>query len=223
MLMFIWLHRRWVYMRWCVEYFGKCSYALMMCFYPDVDECSTSEILCHVNASCYNTKGNYGCQCLPGFTGDGFNCSSKNWTSRLQLFACRRWKPHCLVLNVPFFQILMNVQVQITVALMLTALTTSEAMIVPVLLVMLVMDIRVMVSLWLPSAKLITMIGRIAPSWHGVARQVNVTYCELLLITPKTLFTDFDECSNATIFPCHPVANCTNTVGSFSCTCLSGY
>ena len=30
---------------------------------------------------------------------------------------------------------------------MLTALTTSEAMIVPVLLVMLVMDIRVMVSL----------------------------------------------------------------------------
>ena len=51
------------------------------------------------------------------------------------------------MLNVPFFQILMNVQVQITVALMLTALTTSEAMIVPVLLVMLVMDIRVMVSL----------------------------------------------------------------------------
>ena len=67
------------------------------------------------------------------------------------------------------------------------------------------------------------MIGRIAPSRHGVARQDNVTYCELLLITPKPLFTDFDECSNATIFPCHPVANCTNTVGSFSCTCLSGY
>jgi hypothetical protein len=42
-------------------------------------------------------------------------------------------------------QIFMNVQVQITVALMLTALTTSEAMIVPVLLVMLVMDIRVMI------------------------------------------------------------------------------
>ena len=47
----------------------------------DVDECSTDEDLCHVNGSCYNTDGSYECECLPGFIGDGFNCSSKTINS----------------------------------------------------------------------------------------------------------------------------------------------
>ena len=33
--------------------------------------------LCHDNATCTNTDGNYTCDCQPGFNGTGFNCSSK--------------------------------------------------------------------------------------------------------------------------------------------------
>ena len=37
-----------------------------------------------------------------------------------------------------------------------------------------------------------------------------------------SMFTDVDECSNE-VYPCDPNANCTNSVGNFSCTCLTGY
>lgn len=33
---------------------------------------------------------------------------------------------------------------------------------------------------------------------------------------------DVDECGSNT-HNCHPDANCSNTVGSFECTCLSGF
>ena len=45
-------------------------------FYADVDECQPArENDCDVNASCENTMGSYTCQCLPGFSGNGINCS----------------------------------------------------------------------------------------------------------------------------------------------------
>ena len=51
--------------------------------YLDINECSTDTNLCHDNASCLNTDGGYDCECLPGFFGDGFNCSSKPLTITL--------------------------------------------------------------------------------------------------------------------------------------------
>ena len=45
---------------------------------PDVDECGSQETnVCHSNASCSNTDGSYDCSCLPGFSGNGFDCTSK--------------------------------------------------------------------------------------------------------------------------------------------------
>ena len=41
----------------------------------DADECamaSTND--CSANAECVNTVGSFGCNCKPGFTGDGKNC-----------------------------------------------------------------------------------------------------------------------------------------------------
>ena len=43
----------------------------------DVNECETGEALCDINANCTDTEGSYLCQCHPGFSGDGFNCSSE--------------------------------------------------------------------------------------------------------------------------------------------------
>ena len=41
----------------------------------DVDECSVSEPVCHVNANCTNTVGSYLCSCKSGFLGDGKTCT----------------------------------------------------------------------------------------------------------------------------------------------------
>jgi hypothetical protein len=71
-------------------------------------------------------------------------------------------------------QILMNVQVQITVAQMLTALTTSEAMIVPVLLVMLVMDIRVMILMSVQTQLYFRVIPWLTAQTQLVASRVLV-------------------------------------------------
>jgi len=44
----------------------------------DIDECAEGSDLCHENADCNNTMGNYTCRCHQGFIEDGFSCSSKS-------------------------------------------------------------------------------------------------------------------------------------------------
>ena len=39
----------------------------------DINECKIDSP-CHANATCNNTEGSYTCQCIVGFTGDGFTC-----------------------------------------------------------------------------------------------------------------------------------------------------
>ena len=39
----------------------------------DINECDN--VTCGENAECVNTEGNYSCQCDPGLTGDGYNCT----------------------------------------------------------------------------------------------------------------------------------------------------
>ncbi|XP_068736547.1 versican core protein-like isoform X1 [Montipora capricornis] len=44
----------------------------------DVDECTASSPVCHVNATCNNTVGSYRCTCYPGYAGDGKTCRDFN-------------------------------------------------------------------------------------------------------------------------------------------------
>ena len=44
----------------------------------DLDECSTEDHGCHVNASCTNAHGSFNCKCLHGFEGDGKNCTGNS-------------------------------------------------------------------------------------------------------------------------------------------------
>ena len=41
----------------------------------DIDECGVGNNQCHEDAHCTNTEGSYVCACLPGFQGDGYNCT----------------------------------------------------------------------------------------------------------------------------------------------------
>ena len=102
-------------------------------FHPaDIDECSIPIHSCHINASCSNTDGSYDCQCLLGFDGDGFICTSK--------------KSHFVILNF-----------------------------------------------------------------------TNV----IMLFTLS--FADIDECVMSNLNNCSMYANCTDTIGSYECTCSEGF
>ena len=41
----------------------------------DIVECSSNP--CHPNATCTDKKGSFDCECNVGYSGNGFNCSSK--------------------------------------------------------------------------------------------------------------------------------------------------
>ena len=51
----------------------------------------------------------------------------------------------------------------------------------------------------------------------------NFTLIQTVLIFNLSLPTDIDECSNSNINNCSENANCTDTIGSYECTCSEGY
>lgn len=44
------------------------------CIHADVNECTTGEHNCNLNADCINSIGNFSCRCRVGYNGDGVNC-----------------------------------------------------------------------------------------------------------------------------------------------------
>ena len=46
-------------------------------FHPDIDECTAGSHNCSQNAQCVDDAGSFICQCLTGFTGDGFTCAGE--------------------------------------------------------------------------------------------------------------------------------------------------
>ena len=61
-------------------FFDKCFnhlFFLFFCFryFLDIDTCFSNP--CHANAICHDTEGSLECECDDGYSGNGFNCSSK--------------------------------------------------------------------------------------------------------------------------------------------------
>ena len=51
-----------------------CNHVLLL-LNTDLDECSHNP--CHENASCQSTAGDYVCECIFGFTGNGSFCEGE--------------------------------------------------------------------------------------------------------------------------------------------------
>ena len=47
-----------------------------ICDFIDIDECKGNHS-CHENANCTNTNGSHVCDCQPGYTGNGQNCTGE--------------------------------------------------------------------------------------------------------------------------------------------------
>jgi len=41
----------------------------------DINECLTNNGRCNLNALCTNLPGSFSCECIPGYQGNGFNCT----------------------------------------------------------------------------------------------------------------------------------------------------
>ena len=62
----------------------NCIFNSLTCFCADINECGEAGMhRCDPNATCVNNIGSYDCMCDPGYTGDGFNC-----TSRILIIVC---------------------------------------------------------------------------------------------------------------------------------------
>jgi hypothetical protein len=56
---------------------ANCLFFCYFYLFLDIDECLSNP--CHVNASCSDTESSFICQCHVGYSGNGFNCSSKSF------------------------------------------------------------------------------------------------------------------------------------------------
>ena len=72
-----------------------------ICDFIDIDECKGNHS-CHEDANCTNTNGSHVCDCQPGYTGNGQNCTG-------EFRITRKCGHRCLILVRSFFCCLYNV------------------------------------------------------------------------------------------------------------------
>ena len=53
--------------------------------FSDINECASGTHNCSVDAECINTNGSHICECKPGHTGNGRNCTGEIWRLTLIL------------------------------------------------------------------------------------------------------------------------------------------
>ena len=126
-----------------------------------------------------------------------------------------------MILN--FFQISTNAQTTTWTNVMLwqTVPILMDHTIVLVKMATKEMDSTAQVSIsWIKATKKILFSAKNYKYGHcyeDVECYVNVKLIDIKFIP------DINECSNNNMNKCDPMANCTNTAGSYNCTCKDGY
>lgn len=53
---------------------NPCLFVFLLCP-KDVNECQNETSPCHANATCTDLEGSHYCTCIPGYSGNGTNCT----------------------------------------------------------------------------------------------------------------------------------------------------
>jgi hypothetical protein len=68
------LHFSLVRLKYLINFFNPLLFVICI-IVLDINECSSKP--CHPNATCTDKEGSFDCECNVGYSGNGFNCSSK--------------------------------------------------------------------------------------------------------------------------------------------------
>ena len=76
---------------------------MQMFHYSDIDECSTGNDNCDVNADCINDQGSFSCQCREGYQGNGITCEGKKLYLCQVYHKCMSYDRHFYMCVLPLF------------------------------------------------------------------------------------------------------------------------
>ena len=85
-----------------VSFFIILKSHFFICDFIDIDECKGNHS-CHEDANCTNTNGSHVCDCQPGYTGNGQNCTGElitrkcghRWFILVRSFFCCLYNVFC--------------------------------------------------------------------------------------------------------------------------------
>ncbi|XP_065180017.1 sushi, von Willebrand factor type A, EGF and pentraxin domain-containing protein 1-like [Sycon ciliatum] len=178
----------------------------------DIRECSNETLHdCHRDARCNNTVGSYTCSCLTGYAGNGTYCENIDECSS-DLHNCHQdaictdtmgtFNCHCktgYTGNTTHCEIITCTVPQ----------PPTNGLISPISQGSFTFNISLSIS---------CLTGYQLNGGHSVACQANGKPSATSGITCD----DINECASSTD-NCHSAATCTNTIGSFTCSCNPGY
>ena len=175
---------------------------IFVSFASDFDECSLEPNPCDENADCTNSDGSYSCTCKQGFSGDGGAVCEGLRVLAVKSVKSNPLRPHRSQLNAGFHIVLCRTDITFSFLLQRSHCPTIIAF------------------------TLYTSVHQESGPMP-LSMKNNVNYdmdSELFLIIVYFLSTtpDIDECA-ADPSPCDENADCTNSDGSYSCTCKQGF
>ncbi|HIA00366.1 MAG TPA: hypothetical protein EYN66_00355 [Myxococcales bacterium] len=167
----------------------------------DVDECALSESICDVNAECVNTEGSYGCTCNVGWVGDGKSCIDDNECAAEAGSPCDA--------NATCANAKGSYTCTCNLGFTGDGKSCSDV------------DECEPKGIDSPACKACVCATDLVccTNWDQYCDECadgsGTKWCEAGICA--------DSCEGTTLKKCDPNATCENTVGSFVCTCASGY
>ncbi|XP_065180019.1 fibrillin-2-like [Sycon ciliatum] len=194
----------------------------------NIDECTTGVHNCSSDATCTDTDGGFLCRCSPGHYGPGTTCEECRFTESNVASVNTAGKVVC---NNAFTRIqgsaVATCPVGSTTGTWENVGDCQALCSMPIIKAGEVNATQVTVSG--SSAELYSTAVYSCNEGYRLSSGVNNTRVNCSVVNGSAVFhsaptcQDIDECSPSSVNDCDSSAACTNTVGSFTCSCNAGY